>query len=133
LIGDSWREELYKYITGIIQNHGHKLLQIGGMPDHQHILLGMRPTESLSGLMKAAKGESSEWINKRRFVLGRFTWQEGYGAFSYSKSQLNKVIQYINNQPEHHKKKDFVTEYIDFLKVFGVEYDEKYVFKPVEQ
>jgi REP element-mobilizing transposase RayT len=108
------------------------MLQTGGMPDHIHILFGMHPTESLSGLMKAVKEESSEWINKQRLVRGKFAWQEGYGAFSYSKSQLNKVIQYINRQAEHHKKKDFVTEYIDFLKAFGVEYDEKYVFKLVE-
>jgi len=132
LVHDTWQEELYKYITGIIQNHGHKLLQIGGMSDHVHILFGMRPSESLSDLMKAIKGESSEWINKRRFVMGRFSWQEGYGAFSYSKSQLNNVIKYISRQPEHHKKKDFVTEYVDFLKAFGVEYNEKYVFKPIE-
>ncbi|MDR1600842.1 MAG: IS200/IS605 family transposase [Tannerella sp.] len=132
LIADTWKEELYRYITGIIQNHGHKMLQTGGMPDHIHILFGMHPTESLSGLMKAVKEESSEWINKQRLVRGKFAWQEGYGAFSYSKSQLNKVIQYINRQAEHHKKKDFVTEYIDFLKAFGVEYDEKYVFKLVE-
>jgi len=83
--------------------------------------------------MKAVKGESSEWINIQRFVTGRFSWQEGYGAFSYSKSQLNNVIKYISHQPEHHKKKDFVTEYVDFLKAFGVEYNEKYVFKPIEQ
>jgi len=133
LIHETWQEELYKYITGIIQNHGHKLLQIGGMPDHVHILFGMRPSESLSELMKAIKGESSEWINKQKFVMGRFSWQEGYGAFSYSKSQLNNVIKYINRQPEHHKKKDLVTEYIDFLKAFGVEYNEKYIFKPIEQ
>ena len=133
LIHDTWQEELYKYITGIIQNHGHKLLQIGGMPDHVHILFGMRSSESLSDLMKAVKGESSEWINKRRFVRGRFSWQEGYGAFSYSKSQLNNVMKYISRQPEHHKKKDFVSEYIDFLRAFGVEYNEKYVFNPIEQ
>ena len=133
LIHNQWQEELYKYITGIIQNHGHKLLQIGGMPDHIHILFGMRPSESLSDLMKVVKGESSEWINKRRFVMGRFSWQEGYGAFSYSKSQLSNVIRYISRQSEHHKKKNFVTEYIDFLKAFGVEYNEKYVFKPIEQ
>ena len=133
LIHDTWQEELYKYITGIIQNHGHKLLQIGGMPDHVHILFGMRASESLSDLMKAVKGESSEWINKRKFVRSRFSWQGGYGAFSYSKSQLNNVVKYINSQPEHHKKKDFVSEYIDFLKAFGVEYNEQYVFKPIEQ
>ncbi|MDR3180564.1 MAG: IS200/IS605 family transposase [Prevotellaceae bacterium] len=132
LITESWREELYKYITGILQNHGHKMLQIGGMPDHIHILFGMRPVESLSNLMKAVKGESSEWINKRHFVRGRFSWQEGYGAFSYSKSQLGNVIKYIANQPEHHKKRDMVTEYRGFLKNFGIEYNEQYIFKPVE-
>ncbi|MDR3184709.1 MAG: IS200/IS605 family transposase [Prevotellaceae bacterium] len=132
LITESWREKLYKYITGIVQNHGHKMLQIGGMPDHIHILFGMRPMESLSDLMKVIKGESSEWINKQRFVMGRFSWQEGYGAFSYSKSQLGDVVRYIANQPEHHKKRDMVTEYVEFLKHFDVEYNEKYVFKRVE-
>lgn len=132
LITESWREELYKYITGIVQNRGHKMLQIGGMPDHIHILFGMRPTESLSDLMKAIKGESSEWINKRHFVVGKFSWQEGYGAFSYSKSQLNNVIKYIANQPEHHKKRDMVAEYVEFLKKFDVEHDIRYVFKAIE-
>jgi REP element-mobilizing transposase RayT len=132
LIADPWSETLYKYITGIVQNHGHKVLQIGGMPDHIHILFGMRPTESLSDLMKTLKGESSEWINKSRLVPGHFSWQEGFGAFSYSKSQLNNVIRYIINQHEHHKKKDMVAEYINFLKKFDVEYDEKYIFKTVK-
>jgi len=132
LIKEAWREELYKYITGIIQNHGHKMLQIGGMSDHIHILFGMRPVESLSNLMKAVKGESSEWINKQKFVKGHFSWQEGYGAFSYGKSQLNTVIQYIANQSEHHKKRNMVEEYIEFLKNFDIKYDERYVFKPVE-
>ena len=132
LITESWREELYKYITGIVQNRGHKMLQIGGMPDHIHILVGMRPTESLSDLMKAIKGESSEWINKKQLVVGKFSWQEGYGAFSYSKSQLNNVIKYIANQPEHHKKRDMVAEYVEFLKKFDVEHDIRYVFKTIE-
>jgi REP element-mobilizing transposase RayT len=132
LMTESWREELYKYITGILQNHGHKMMQVGGMSDHIHILFGLCPVESLSDLMKAVKGESSEWINKNRFVKGHFSWQEGYGAFSHSKSQLNNVIQYIINQPEHHKKRDMVTEYIEFLKKFGIEYDERYIFKQIE-
>lgn len=132
LIGEAWWDDLCKYITGIVQHHGHKMLQIGGMPDHIHILFGMRPAESLSELMKYVKGESSEWINKQRFMHGRFSWQEGYGAFSYSKSQLHSVAQYIANQREHHKKKDMVTEYIEFLRKFGVDYDDKYVFKPIE-
>ncbi|MDR1458678.1 MAG: IS200/IS605 family transposase, partial [Bacteroidales bacterium] len=124
LIVAPWKEELYKYVTGIMQKHGHKMLQVGGMPDHIHLLFGMRPAESLSNLMKAVKGESSEWINKQRFVKGYFSWQEGYGAFSYSTSQLNNVIQYIANQAEHHKKRNMVTEYIEFLRNFGIEYDE---------
>jgi REP element-mobilizing transposase RayT len=132
LIMESWQEALYKYITGIVQNHGHKMLQTGGTQDHIHILLGMYPVESLSDLMKAVKGESSEWINKNRLVMGHFSWQAGYGAFSYSKSQLNDVIQYMANQPEHHKEKDMVKEYVAFLKHFGIEYDEKYIFKHVE-
>jgi REP element-mobilizing transposase RayT len=131
LINESWREELYKYITGIVQHHGHKMLQIGGMPDHIHILVSMHPVQALSNLMQTVKSESAEWINKRRLVMGHFSWQEGYGAFSYSKSQLNNVIQYIINQPEHHKKHDMTAEYIDFLKKFGIEYNEKYVLKPV--
>jgi REP element-mobilizing transposase RayT len=132
LIMETWREELYKYLTGIVQNHGHKMLQIGGMPDHVHVFFGMRPVESLSSLMKAVKGESSDWINRRRLVPGHFSWQEGFGAFSYSRSQANSVIQYIVYQAEHHKKKDMVTEYMDFLKSFGIEYEERDVFKPVE-
>jgi REP element-mobilizing transposase RayT len=94
LIQNNWREELNKYITGIISNNGHKLLSIGGMPDHVHVLFGMHPTQSLSDLMKAIKGGSSLWINDKRLVRGRFSWQEGYGAFSYGKSQIDNVIQY---------------------------------------
>jgi REP element-mobilizing transposase RayT len=132
LILEAWREDLYRYISGIVQNHGHKMLQIGGMPDHIHILFGMRPVETLSGLMKTVKGESSEWINKQRFVPGRFSWQEGYGAFSYGKSQVDDVVQYIANQPEHHKKHDMASEYRTLLQMFNVEYDDRYIFKPVE-
>src|SRR5699024_5842704 len=104
LINESWEEELYKYITGIIQNQGHKLLAINGMPDHLHILFGMRPVQSLSELMQDIKGDSSKWINNKRLVKGRFSWQAGYGAFSYAKSQLPNVIRYIENQKKHHNK-----------------------------
>lgn len=132
LISKQWRDELYKYITGIIQNHGHKLITINGISDHIHILFGMHPTQSLSDLMRNIKGDSSEWINKRGFIKGRFSWQSGYGAFSYSKSQLPKVINYINNQEAHHKKKTFTEEFTEFLKAFEIEYDEKYILKSVE-
>ena len=123
LIQKEWQDELYKYITGIITNNGHKLLQIGGMSDHVHVLFGMRPTQSLSELMQDIKGSSSLWINQKQLVLGKFSWQEGYGAFSYGKSQINNVIQYIQNQEIHHKKQIFADEYLELLKLFGVEYN----------
>ena len=132
IILKSWKDELYKYITGIIQNHNHKVLAINGMPDHVHVLIGMRPTQSLSELMQDIKGGSSNWINQKGFVKGKFSWQEGYGAFSYSKSHVDDVIEYINKQEKHHRKKTFIDEYFEFLEKFKVEYDERYVFKPVE-
>lgn len=129
IIASSWKDELYKYITGIVQTNNHKLICINGMPDHIHILVGMRPTQSISDLLQDIKGGSSKWINDKKLVKGKFEWQEGYGAFSYSKSQLKDVIAYIENQEEHHKKKSFRDEYLDFLKKFEIEYDEKYIFK----
>ena len=132
LIGKQWKEELYKYITGIVQNHNHKLLVINGMPDHLHLFLGLRPYQSLSALMQKIKGDSAEWINKKKLVPGRFSWQEGFGAFSISKSHVNHVIQYIHDQEIHHKKKTFLEEYKELLNADGVEFDERYIFKPVE-
>jgi putative transposase len=131
IIRKSWKEELYRYITGIIQNNGHKVLAINGAPDHVHIFFGMRPSQSLSGLMQDVKGDSSKWINIKRFVNGHFSWQEGYGAFSYSKSQADNVIEYIKRQEEHHKRQTFTEEYLEFLKNFHVPYDERYIFTPV--
>jgi REP element-mobilizing transposase RayT len=131
LIHDSWKTELYKYITGIIQNHRHKLLQINGMPDHLHVLFGMRPNQSLSDLMRIVKGESSEWINKKGFLHSKFSWQQGYGVFSYSKSQIPNVIRYIKNQEEQHKKRTFIDEYLDLLKEFQIDYNDCYVFRSV--
>ena len=130
-ISDSWKEELYKYISGIIQNNNHKLITINGMPDHIHILFGLRPNQSISELIQDIKGSSSKWINERKLTGTKFTWQEGYSAFSYTKKELPIVINYIKNQTEHHQKKSFIDEYIDLLKEFHVEYDEKYIFKPV--
>jgi REP element-mobilizing transposase RayT len=131
LIRSSWSEELYKYITGIIQNNQHKLLAINGMPDHVHILFGMRPSQSLSDLMQDIKGSSSKWINEKRFVPGKFSWQEGYGGFSYAKSDLPNIINYIQHQKEHHSKKNFLEEYLDILKEFEIDYDDRFVFKPI--
>jgi REP element-mobilizing transposase RayT len=132
LIQKDWKERLYQYIIAIIQNHGHKVLCIGGIADHIHILFGFRPTQSLSELMQNVKRNSSEWINKENLVSEKFSWQEGYGAFSYSKSQLLRVITYIENQEEHHKKKAFVEEYKKILNDFEIKYDERYIFKSIE-
>lgn len=132
LILSAWKQELYRYITGIIQNYGHKVLQINGMPDHIHVLLGMRPTQGLSDLMQQVKQDSSKWINQRGFVRGSFAWQEGYGAFSYAKSDVPKVIAYIQDQEEHHRKRSFQEEYLELLHTFGIDHDERYIFKPVE-
>lgn len=129
IIANSWKEELYKYIAGIIKINNHKLLAINGMPDHIHILIGVRPSQSVSDLMQDIKGSSSKWINEKKFLKSKFEWQEGYGAFSYSKSQLNRVIDYIKNQETHHQTKSFKEEYIDFLKMFEIDFDEKYIFK----
>jgi len=99
------------------------------MPDHIHIFIGMRPTQSISDLMQDIKGSSSKWINEKKFLNRKFEWQEGYGAFSYSKSHVNSVINYIKNQEEHHKKESFREEYLKFLKAFEIEYDERYIFR----
>ena len=132
LIQKEWQDELYKYISGIITNNGHKLLQIGGMPDHVHILFGLRPTQSLSSLMQDIKGNSSLWINKKQLVRGKFSWQEGYGAFSYGKSQVDNVVKYIQQQEKHHKKRNFAEEYLELLKIFEIEFDERYILRNPE-
>ena len=132
LLLNTWKQELYNYIAGIINNNGHKLLAINGMPDHVHIFIGMRPNQSISDLMQDIKRSSSLWINQKGFVNGKFEWQEGYGAFSYSKSHVKPVIEYIKNQELHHKKMTFREEYLSFLEKFEVEYDERYIFKDIE-
>jgi putative transposase len=132
IILNSWKEELYKYIGGIVQGNNHKLLSINGMPDHIHILFGLRPSQSISDLMQDIKGSSSKWINDKKFISGKFSWQEGYGAFSYSKSEVPTIIQYIVNQTNHHKRKSFSEEYYDMLKEFEVDFNDKYLFKPVD-
>jgi putative transposase len=126
------KERLQQYITGIVQNNGHKMIAINSMPDHLHLFFGFRPNQSLSDLMRIIKGESSEWINNEKFNNSIFRWQEGYGAFSYSRSQIKIVAEYIANQELHHKKKSFLEEYKHFLDQFEVDYDERYIFKPLE-
>lgn len=132
LIAQSWEEELYKYITGIITNKGQKLIAINGMPDHIHLLIGMKPSCCLSDLVREIKKASNSFINEKKFSKFKFEWQEGYGAFSYSHSSLNDVIAYIQNQKEHHKKKSFREEYIEFLRKFEVEYKDEYLFNWIE-
>lgn len=132
LIAQSWEEEFYKYITGIISNKGQKLIAINGMPDHIHILIGMKPSCCLSDLVREIKKSSNAFVNENKFSKFKFEWQEGYGAFSYSHSSLDNVVGYIQNQKEHHKKKTFKEEYIDFLKKFEVEYKDEYLFNWIE-
>ena len=123
------KDELHKYITGIVQNHRHKLIAINSMPDHLHILIGMKPSMALSDLIQEVKADSTNFINRKRWVAGRFNWQEGYGAFSYGHSQLGTIIRYIQNQEKHHARKTFREEYFAFLKKFEVAHDERYVFE----
>jgi REP element-mobilizing transposase RayT len=132
LISKTWKDELFKYMTGIIQNNGHKLIAINGVADHIHILIGMKPSQSLSDLFQDIKGDSSKWINHKRIIRGRFSWQEGFGAFSYSKSQIDNVVKYINNQENHHRKRQFIDEYKELLKKFDINFDDRYLFKSVE-
>ena len=134
LISIDWEDELYKYITGIIQNKKHKLLQINGMPDHIHILIGYRPSEALPALIADVKSQSTKWINEHKLVKGKFQWQDGYGAFSYRKSDIPSIIEYIKKQKEHHYNHQltFREEYLQILKEFEIDYNEDYIFKALE-
>ena len=129
LISKNNREELHKYITGIIQNRDQKLYAIFCMPDHIHLLVSMKPSINISDMVRDIKANSSKFINDKKWVIGKFNWQEGFGAFSYSKSHVDNVVKYILNQEEHHKKINFKEEYIDFLKKFEIEHNEKYLFE----
>lgn len=127
LIHAEWKNELYKYITGIIKNNGHKLIAINGTANHIHIAIGYKPHQLLPELLQDIKANSSKWINEKRFVSGKFNWQSGYGAFSFSHSQIDAIIKYINNQDLHHKKKTFREEYTQILEKYNVPFDEKYI------
>ncbi len=133
MIHSSWEEELYKYISGIIKNKGQKILAINGMQDHLHLFIGMKPSCCLSDLVREVKKSSTEFIKEKNFSKFKFNWQEGYGAFSYSHSQIDTVIKYIMNQKEHHKKQTFRQEYLDFLKKFEIEFKDEYLFKWIEE
>jgi REP element-mobilizing transposase RayT len=129
LIRNEWKEELHKYITGIVQNKKHKMLAINTMPDHLHMFMGFRPDNNISDLVQLVKIQSSNWINDHHNVSREFEWQGSFGAFSYSKSHENAVINYILNQEEHHRKITFLEEYIKILESCGVEYDPRYIVK----
>ena len=129
LIEESIRERIEKFICGTATKRKHKPLAIYCMPDHLHFLIGLNPDQSISDLVKEIKTSSNSLINDNLLTKQKFYWQEGFGAFSYSKSALDNVVKYILNQKEHHKKKTFQEEYINYLEKFGVEYDEKYLFE----
>lgn len=116
-------------MTGIVQNRGHKLLAVFCMPDHTHLLIGLKPSQSISDLARDIKAGSSGFINEKKWIVGKFNWQEGFGAFSYAKSQVDTVIRYVQNQEEHHSRKTFKEEYLEFLKEFEIEYNETYLFE----
>lgn len=132
LISKKWEDELYKYICGIVNNNNQKVYAINGMPDHIHILLSIKPDIALSSLVRDIKANSSKWINQKKFMPGKFQWQEGFGAFSYSQSQLNNVITYIEEQKSHHLKQSFKEEYRALLQKFEIVYNEKYLFEFIE-
>ena len=129
LITNRIKIPVYKYITGIIKNKNQKLMIINGMPDHIHIFLGFLPDIALSDLVRDIKSNTAKYINDQKMVLGKFSWQRGFGAFTYSKSQVPDVINYIQNQENHHKRKSFKDEYLEILKKFGIEHRGEYLFE----
>ena len=129
LIQNEWQERLHQYITGIIRQNQNKMLQINSMPDHIHIFIGLRPDQSISSLVQNVKSESSKWIKEKKLCKLSFAWQEGFGAFSYSKTHVPDVIRYIQNQEAHHQKETFLDEYRKMLKAFKIDYDERYIFQ----
>jgi len=132
LLQREWRQEVFKYMAGIIKNKGQKPIIINGVEDHVHVFLGLKPAMALSDLVRDIKNNSSNFINEHSWIKGKFNWQEGYGAFSYSHSQIEAVYTYIQNQEQHHKQQTFKEEYLDFLKKFEIEHDAKYLFEWLE-
>jgi len=132
IIRPEFKEELHKYITGIVRNNGQKLIAINSMTDHVHILIGLKPAMALADLIRDIKADSSNFINKKKWVRGKFSWQEGYGAFSYGHSQLDTIIRYIQNQEQHHRRRTFKDEYLTWLKRFEIPFEDKYVFQFIE-
>lgn len=132
LLQKPWRDEVFKYMTGIIEGKNQKSIIVNGVADHVHVFVGLRPSMSISNLIRDVKNNSSDFINDRQFLPFDFSWQDGYGAFSYAHSQLDVVYKYILNQEKHHRKKTFKEEYLEFLQKFEVEYNEKFLFDWLE-
>jgi REP element-mobilizing transposase RayT len=128
LLQKPWREDVFKYMSGIIKEKGQKPIIVNGVSDHVHVFVGLKPNLGISDLIRDIKNNTSRFINEKGYVKGKFSWQEGYGAFSYAHSQIENFYHYILNQEQHHQKRSFRDEYIDFLKKFDVDYDEKYLF-----
>lgn len=131
LISTKWKEELYKYITGIVTNKNQKLIAINGMPDHIHLLIGMKPDANLSDLIRDVKANASKFINEKKFVPGKFEWQTGFGAFTLGQSQMDTIINYIRTQETHHQTKSFREEYVEFLKRYEIDFKAEYVFDEI--
>lgn len=129
LINEHFRDELEKVMCGIVTNHKCKTYAIYCNPDHTHIFTGMHPSIAPAKLMEQVKSASSNWLNNKNYIKGKFSWQNGYGAFTYSKSHIDKVVKYVLNQPNHHKKQTFKEEYLSFLNKFDINYDPKYLFE----
>ncbi len=133
LIGESWEEDLYRYITGIVENNGHKMLAINGTANHIHVFIGYNSSQAIPDLMKDVKRSSSLWINKKKYVRGQFNWQEGYGVFSYSHSHIDNVAKYVLGRKAHHKEYSFRDEYEKFLNLYNVKYDPKYIMTDIQR
>jgi putative transposase len=133
LIASQHREQLQKYITGIVRNRDQKMLSVFSMPDHTHLLVSLKPSIAVSDLVRDVKADASNFINEKKWFHGKFNWQEGFGAFSYSRGELDSMIKYVLNQEIHHRKTTFREEYVEFLKKFGIDYDQKYLFEWIEE
>jgi putative transposase len=128
LLQKPWCSEVFKYMSGIIKAKNQKPIIINGVSNHVHLFIGLKPSMALSDLIRDVKNNTSNFINEQKYVRGKFSWQEGFGSFSYSHSHISQVYQYILNQEEHHRKRTFKEEYLEFLKMFEIEYDEKFLF-----
>ena len=132
MLDKSWRTEVFKYMAGIINAKGHKTLIVNGVSDHVHIFVGLKPSMAISDLVRDVKNNSTNFINIQNYTRGKFSWQPGYGTFSYGKSQVNRVYQYILNQENHHSKTSFREEYQEFLRKYEIEHEDKYLFEWIE-